>query len=196
MLINAGADVNLQDHRSNTALILASSGSHTKIVELLIEAGAKEFVDVDENYQEKIDKYLSDGFPLSYKISVNDLVQILGEPVQIDERDEESIHNPEIINKFYRITYDDKFFEIAYLTNSDRYFTIYKKISSNEFECMYDISIGTSKDNLIKTFGEPEYIEDNRYIYIAQMGDLYTVELTFEVVNDYISTIIWYTSLD
>jgi len=39
----AGADVNAQDNERKTALMIASEAGHAEIVQMLIEAGAKEY---------------------------------------------------------------------------------------------------------------------------------------------------------
>jgi ankyrin repeat protein len=42
LLIEAGADVNVQNNTGGTALKFASGRGHTEVAQLLIEAGAKE----------------------------------------------------------------------------------------------------------------------------------------------------------
>lgn len=42
LLINAGADVNVSDEDGSTALMWAAKQGHTKIIKLLIDAGANE----------------------------------------------------------------------------------------------------------------------------------------------------------
>ncbi len=42
LLIEAGADVNVQDHQGKTTLAHAREGDHDAVVALLKEAGAKE----------------------------------------------------------------------------------------------------------------------------------------------------------
>lgn len=158
-----------------------------------LDISKNEFV-LEGDEQSRISNFIMYGFPIETNMSILEIINIFGEPDNIEKEETTNQYTgkTDYINKIY---YEDKYFEIYHVTESDKYITLIVKLSSDKYQCKYGIQVGQSSDKLIEIFGKPSEIKGDNYIYSGELGELCTVPLTFIIIDNKISEIIWWKPL-
>ena len=113
--------------------------------------------------------------------SLEAIKEQFGDQAEWQERTEQSSHGDDIEIKIFVMLYPGVTIEALGFTydNEDRFFLTALGVDRAGYVDFLGIDIGSSRENVIKTFGEPDGIEENRLHYDDE-ADFTSIEFIVE----------------
>lgn len=175
-------ELNFKPHKSKLTLDDNSNLSHNN-------GEASEFVTSDViDYQQRVDEVIYEGLEFRLGETKNDIVNNLGNPLEIVEKLVTSRLRFDLNDKLYDLIYDGFEARIYHSTTDEKELVLRILIKDEKYKVKYGLNIGAAEEFVQDVLGPPAIKHDDQFEYYDSNG---FAKLRFYFKNSRLSMIEW-----
>lgn len=122
------------------------------------------------NYQQRVDEVIYEGLEFRLGETKNDIINNLGEPLEIIERTVTSRLRFDLNDKLYDLIYEGFEARIYHAIVDEKELVLRILIKHDKYKIKYGLNIGVTKEFVQGVLGPPAIKEDNLYEYYDSNG--------------------------
>lgn len=131
---------------------------------------ASELIDSNVIYQQRVDEVIYDGLEFRLGETKDDIINNLGEPLEIIEKTVTSRLRFDLNDKLYDLIYEGFEARIYHAITDEKELVLRILIKHDKYKVKYGLNIGASEEFVKGVLGPPAFKENNIYEYYDSNG--------------------------
>lgn len=173
-------ELNFKPHKSKLTLGENSTASNGKATEFI----ASELI----NYQQRVDEVIYEGLEFRLGETKNDIVNNLGEPLEIIEKSVTSRLRFDLTDKLYDLIYEGLEARIYHAVMDEKELVLRIIIKDGKYKVKYGLNIGVTGEYVQEILGPPAIKQNDLYEYYDSNG---FARLRFYLEDNSLTMIEW-----
>lgn len=156
-------ELNFKPHKSKLTLDENSTTSENREASELVTSNVF-------NYQQRVDEVIYEGLEFHLGETKNDIINNLGEPLEIIEKSVASRLRFDLNDKLYDLIYEGFEARIYHAITDEKELVLRIIIKHDKYKVKYGLNIGVTKEFVQGVLGPPAIKQDNIYEYYDSNG--------------------------
>jgi hypothetical protein len=156
-------ELNFKPHKSKLTLDENSATSENREASELVSSNVI-------SYQQRVDEVIYEGLEFRLGETKNDIINNLGEPLEIIEKSVTSRLRFDLNDKLYDLIYEGFEARIYHAIADEKELVLRILIKHDKYKVKYGLNIGVSEEFVQEVLGPPAIKQDNLYEYYDSNG--------------------------